>query len=100
MTAVQTGPTSILVSWSPSSDATGYQIEYKSVLAGSGSVDVSGGYTDEYTLSSLTNGGTYNISIVATSQHFPSDAVTLAVGLGNSDWLYLLIVPYLIYLYI
>ena len=83
-TAVQTGSTSIIVSWSPSSDATGYRIEYESILAGSGSVDVSSTNINVYTLRSLTNGGIYNIFIVATSQHFPSVAVTKVIGLGKS----------------
>ena len=72
------------MSWSPSSDATGYRIEYESILAGSGSVDVSSTNINVYTLSSLTNGGIYNIFIVATSQHFPSVAVTKVIGLGKS----------------
>ena len=85
MTAVQDGPTSILVSWSPSSDPTGYTISY----TGGGSSDsetVSGGDTNNYTLTGLTNGQTYTISIVATSNNLASDTVTaMAVGLGKSN---------------
>ena len=40
-------------------------------------MDVSGGSTDNYTLTGLQNGDTYTISIVATSQHLPSESVTL-----------------------
>ena len=85
MTAVQAGPTSILVSWSPSSDLTGYTISF----TGGGSSDsetVSGGDTNNYTLTGLTNGQTYTISIVVTSNNLASDTVTaMAVGLGKSD---------------
>ena len=85
VTAVQDGPTSITVSWSPSSDATGYTISYTGG-GSSGSETVSGGDTNSYTLTGLTNGQTYTISIVATSNNLPSDTVTaMAVGLGKSN---------------
>ena len=81
--ARQTNPTSILVSWSPSSDATGYTISYTG--GGSGNETVSGGSTNSYTLTGLPNGETYTISIVATSTNLPSQVVTadMAVGLGK-----------------
>ena len=64
MIAVQDGPTSIRVSWTPSSDATGYGITY----TGGGSSDsVAVGDTNTHTLMGLTNGETYTISIVGTS---------------------------------
>ena len=85
VTAVQDGPTSVTVSWSPSSDATGYTISYTGG-GSSGSETVSGGDTNSYTLTGLTNGQTYTISIVATSNNLASDTVTaMAVGLGKSD---------------
>ena len=62
--AIQEGPTSIQVSWSPPislGDKTGYRIFYSGA-----SVDVSDGSIDNYLLSGLQNGGTYNISIVTT----------------------------------
>ena len=87
LTAVQTGPTSIDVSWTPPTplgDTTGYIIYYTNDDSShSGSVDIDGGSTDEYTLTGLQNGETYNISIIATSQHLPSDTVD-----GNSVILY------------
>ena len=48
-------------------------------------MDVSGGSTDNYILTGLQNGENYTISIVATSQHFPSDMVTAKkeVSLGK-----------------
>ena len=86
--AVQEGFTSIRVSWSlPTSlrDTTGYRIYYSS--GSSGSVDVSGGSTDNYLLTGLQNGESYTIMIVGTSQHLPSErvAVNMEVGLGK-DW--------------
>ncbi|CAI8054765.1 Receptor-type tyrosine-protein phosphatase S, partial [Geodia barretti] len=69
VTAVQDGPTSITVTWTPPSPLdgiTGYTISY----TGGGSnneTTVSGGDTNSYTLTGLTNGQTYTISIVATS---------------------------------
>ena len=81
--ARQTNPTSILVEWTPSSDATGYTISYSG--GSSGSETVSGGDTNSYTLTGLTNGQTYTISIAATSNNLPSQVVTadMAVGLGK-----------------
>ena len=73
LTAVQEGPTSIRVSWTPSSGATGYRIDYTSSDDTSGNVTVSGGSTDNYLLTGLTNGDTYTISIVATSEQSASD---------------------------
>ena len=64
MIAFQDSPTSIRVSWTPSSDATGYGITY----TGGGSSDsVAVGNTNTHTLMGLTNGETYTISIVGTS---------------------------------
>ena len=84
--AVQEGPTSIRVSWSPPTplgDTTGYRIYYSG--GSSGSVNVSDGSTDNYTLTGLQNGENYDISIVATSQHLPSENVTVMnVDLGMS----------------
>ena len=78
VTAVQTGPTNITVSWSPSSNATGYRIDYDSSGGDSGNMTVSGGSTDEYVLTGLQNGDTYTISIVATSHsYFSSDNVSI-----------------------
>ena len=88
--AVQEGLTSIRVSWStptPLEDTTGYRIYY-SDSDNSDSVDVSGGSTDNYTLTGLQNGDSYTISIVATSQHLPSEeSVTLDmdVSLGEKS---------------
>ena len=70
VTAVQAGPTSIRVSWTPPSplgDTTGYRIYYTRAGGSSDSEDVDGGNTNSHTLMGLTNGETYTISIVGTS---------------------------------
>ena len=88
MTAVQASPTSITVTWTPPSplgNTTGYSIFYTSD-SDSGSVDVSGGFTNMRTLTGLQNGETYKISITATSDTgYPSESVMAmeVVGLGK-----------------
>ena len=75
--AVQDGPTSIRVTWTPLSplgDTTGYGISY-SGGGSSGSVDVDGGSTNSHTLMGLTNGETYTISVVGTSSVLASEPV-------------------------
>ena len=84
LTAVQEGPTGIRVSWTPPTplgDTTGYRIYYNG--GSNGSVDVSGGSTDNDILSGLQNGANYTISIVGTSVHFPSEEVEVNVSLGK-----------------
>ena len=83
--AVQEGP-SIQVSWSPPTllgDTTGYRIYYSG--DSSGSVVVNNGSTDYYLLTGLRNEDTYNISLVATSQHLPSESIAadMEVTLGE-----------------
>ena len=91
MTAVPDSPTSIRVSWTESTDATGYRIHYTSV-SDSGNETVSDGSTETHTLTGLVNGETYTISVVATSDNLPSEGVTadMAVGLGKffSEFVY------------
>ena len=70
VTAVQDGPTSIRVSWSPPSplgDTSGYRIYYTRAGGSSDSVDVDDGDTNTHTLMGLTNGETYTISVAWTS---------------------------------
>ena len=74
--AVQEGPTGIRGSWTPPTplgDTTGYRVYYSG--GSNGSVDVSGGYTDNHLLTGLQNEASYTISIVGTSEHLPSDRV-------------------------
>ena len=70
VTAVQDGPTSIMVSWTPPSplgDTSGYRIYYTRAGGSSNSVDIDGENTNTHTLMDLTNGGTYTISVAGTS---------------------------------
>ena len=82
MTAFQDGVTSIRVTWTPPSplgDTTGFRISF----TGGGnndSVDISGGDTNSYTLTGLMEEATYTVSIVGTSQHFPSTTVPVPCG--------------------
>ena len=88
--AVQEGLTSIRVSWSPPTplgDTTGYRIYYIDSDS-SDSVDVSGGSTDNYLLTGLQNGDSYTISIVATSEHFHSESVTVDMDVALGEKLY------------
>ena len=80
--AVPAGLTSIRVSWTPSSDATGYTISYTGG-GSSDSVTVSGGSTGNCLLTGLVMEASYTISIVATSQQFPSDAVVVEITLSK-----------------
>ena len=85
---VQDGPTSIRVTWTPPDPldgVTGYRIHYTTGGGSSGSQPVSGGNTMSHTLTGLTNGDSYTISIVAQSNTLPSSAVmaNMTVGLGK-----------------
>ena len=88
--AVQEGLTGIRVSWTPPTplgDTTGYRIYYSG--GSSGSVDVSGGSTDNHLLTGLQNGASYTISIVGTSEHFFSDRVDYPNSITLSEFLQL-----------
>jgi len=72
----QVSPTTLVISWTPPTplgDTTGYRIYYSG--GSNGSVDISGGSTDNHTVTGLQNGAIYQISIVGTSEHFFSDHV-------------------------
>ena len=80
------------MSWTPPTplgDITGYIIYYTNDdNTDSDSVVIDGSSTDEYTLTDLQNGGTYTISIVATSSSdLPSESVLadMTVGLSESN---------------
>ena len=75
------------MSWSPSSDATGYRIDYDSFGGDSDSVITNGGSTNPltHTLMNLQNGDTYTISIIATSSNLPSDSVPADMPVGLSE---------------
>ena len=82
VTAVQEGPTSIRISWTLVSGATGYRVEY------SGGDDteeesVSGSSTS-LIITGLQNGLTYTISLVAISPNIPTSApIIRQVPLGE-----------------
>ena len=89
MAAVQTGSTSIRVTWTfpdPLDGTTGYKIDYTSAGGSSGSVTISGN-TNSFILTSLTgltNGMNYTISIAALSMYLVSEYVpTIVVPLGK-----------------
>ena len=92
VTAVQSGPTSIRVSWTPPTplgDTTGYIIDYTNDdNTDSGSVGIDDGSTEQLTLTNLQNGDTYTISIVGTSSsHLLSESVLadMTVSLSESN---------------
>ena len=66
---------SVALTWTPSSDATGYLISYSSRRGDSGTESITGGESSNFNLTDLRTGDTYTISIVATSVHFFSDSV-------------------------
>ena len=93
VTAVQDGPTSIRVSWTPPSslgDTSGYRIYYTRAGGSGDIVDIDGGNTNSRTLMGLTNGETYTISIAGRSSSssstvLPSPPVSAGdVALGKS----------------
>ena len=81
VTAVQEDPNVVLVTWNPSSDAQAYRIEYQCRAGTTGVVGTTEGFSQR--LEGFQNGDTCNISISATSDHFPSDSVWVTVGLGK-----------------
>ena len=88
--AEQDGPTSIRVTWTPPSlllnGITGYRISYTQGSSSSSSnmVDVENGNIDSHTLTGLTNGQTYTISIATTSMGIFGDSVQVgSTSLGK-----------------
>ena len=82
---VQTGPTSIRVTWTspdPLDGVTGYRIDY---TQGGTSDSITVDVTNSHTLTNLTNGETYTISVVATSMDLVSKMVdsNMPVPLGK-----------------
>ena len=86
--AVQEGLTGIRVCWTPPTplgDTTGYKIYYSG--GSNGSVDVSDGSTDNYLLTGLRNGTSYNIFIVGTSEHVFSEEMEYPNSIKLSELL-------------
>ena len=83
LSVIQEGLSSVRVSWNPPTplgNTTGYRIYYRG--GSSGSVDVSGGSTDNHLVTGLQSGAGYTITLVATSQHLPSERIATMIELG------------------
>ena len=84
LNATQAGPNSIRVSWTPVVTVVGYRV-YWSVGGRYDSGNISVGAEDiAVTITGRTPGLTYNITIVALSDHLPSSTVgAVMVTLGE-----------------
>ena len=79
----QKNATTLYVSWSPPTpleDVTGYVIYYSGSDGSVGNVSVSNGRTNSYLLCGIQTGVNYSVSIVALSQHLPSEVVSATEG--------------------
>ena len=97
VTAVQNGPTSITVTWTPPSPlgrTTGYRIFYAGGGGSSGSVLVHDRNSNSLTLANLNNGVNYTIFIAstasvgllsATTEALPVDLGKLATCINNNN---------------
>ena len=81
VSVVQNGSNSILLSWTPSSNATGYMVNYTSSCGTNNRQLIAGGSTNEYRVTDLKDGGIYTVSIVAISDGLPSESVTNIITL-------------------
>ena len=81
MSVAQDGPNSVKFSWTPSSNAIGYVIDYASSCRGNNQLLIDGGSTNESGVTGLADGGIYTISIVAISDGFLSESVTKIITL-------------------
>ena len=87
----------VTVSWeSPGGDVSGYMIYYQTEGGPVISDKVSGGERDTHSLDGLQRGVTYNISILALSQHLPSPLVG-PVSLDTSELHTLFLIPFSFY---
>ena len=72
-------PTTFRVSWTPPATVTGYQVYW----SGSGGADTGnmsvGAWSRSVSITGLTPGLTYNITIVALSDNLPSPGVAVIV---------------------
>ena len=75
--AAQVTDTSVMVSWTPPTDATnviGYRIFYDGGR-GEESIGITGSGMRTVTLSKLTTGRTYSVTVVATTDDLPSEVI-------------------------
>ena len=88
ITAVQEGPTSIRVIWTPPSplgDTTGYRVSYTEEGGTSGSVDVPLG-TNSWLVTNLQNGEHYTILVLAIVPIGLSSAPKYIVNFGLGEF--------------
>ena len=84
LTAVQIGLSSLRVSWAPAAAVTGYDFYWTGGgVYGCGNMSAGAGDT-AVNITGLNLGVTYNISLVALSDHLPSPIVKVMVTLGKS----------------
>ena len=77
--------TTITVSWTPPATVSGYQV-YWSGGGGTDTGNISAGVEDRNaTITDLSLGLTYNITLVALSNYLPSPPVTVTFTLGESN---------------
>ena len=88
MTAVQNGPTSVIVTWSPSISATGYRIQYDSTGGHRDSETIDTNDIVSWSLTSLQIGQTYTISVVATYEYISSNVIQVEVILSKIEFIY------------
>ena len=83
--AMQVNVTSITVSWTPPATVSGYQV-YWSGGGGADRGNISVNVEDRTaTITGLTPGLTYNITLVGLSNYLPSPPVTVTITLGESN---------------
>ena len=98
LNVVQASSSSFRVSWTPPVTVTGYQVYWTGVYGyDSGNMSIEA--RDTVTITGRTPGRTYDVTIVALSDHLPSPAVgSVMVTLGKSHKCWLLFIYLFIYL--
>ena len=86
----------VAVSWESPGDASGFMIYYQTEGGPVIGDKVSGGERETHSLDGLQRGITYNISILALSQHLPSPLVG-PVSVDTSEIYTLFVVPFLFF---
>ena len=83
---VQNSPNSVLLSWTPSSNANGYMINYARSCGDNNQHLINGGNINKLNVTTLEDGRMYTISIVAISNGFPSESVKETVTLMGANY--------------
>ena len=87
MKTVQDGLTNVRVSWRPPTPlgyTTGYTMMYSNGN-NTESVEINNESTDNYLQTGLVPENSYNISLIATSQHLISNIITKHIKLGEHN---------------